>query len=87
MRLLQRFANWLGRPALSSRARPASRRHLVRLCLENLEDRLTPSAVSWDSGVKMAGASFSQTFNTAGTYPYHCSVHPFMKGTVVVKGP
>jgi plastocyanin len=31
------------------------------------------------------GASFSFTFTTAGTYPYHCSIHPGMVGTVIVK--
>ena len=32
------------------------------------------------------GASASYTFNTAGTYPYHCIYHPGMVGTVIVKG-
>jgi len=31
------------------------------------------------------GQSYSFTFNEAGTYPYHCNIHPSMKGTVIVK--
>ena len=31
-----------------------------------------------------SGATFSFTFATAGTVAYHCTIHPFMKGTVVV---
>ena len=30
-------------------------------------------------------ASFSFTFTTAGDYDYLCSIHPFMKGKVIVK--
>ena len=30
------------------------------------------------------GASYSFKFDSPGTYPYHCSLHPAMKGTVVV---
>src|SRR5579875_243718 len=30
------------------------------------------------------GATFSFTFTTPGTYTYHCTIHPFMHGTVVV---
>lgn len=30
-------------------------------------------------------ATFSFTFEKAGTYAYHCSIHPAMKGTVVVQ--
>ena len=28
---------------------------------------------------------FSYTFDKAGTYPYYCSIHPKMKGEVVVQ--
>lgn len=30
------------------------------------------------------GKTFSYTFATAGTYAYHCSIHPSMKATVIV---
>ena len=31
------------------------------------------------------GGSFSHRFDKPGTYAYHCTPHPFMKGVVVVK--
>jgi plastocyanin len=30
------------------------------------------------------GASYSFKFVNSGTYPYHCSIHPSMKATVIV---
>jgi plastocyanin len=30
------------------------------------------------------GATFSQTFTTAGTFTYHCSIHPSMTATITV---
>lgn len=37
-----------------------------------------------NSGQIMPGQSYSFTFQQAGTYPYHCSIHPQMKATVIV---
>ena len=28
--------------------------------------------------------TFMMLFNTAGTYAYHCNVHPYMKATIIV---
>jgi plastocyanin len=39
---------------------------------------------AFDSGQLAPGASFSQTFDTAGTFTYHCEIHPQMTGTIVV---
>lgn len=39
---------------------------------------------SFDSGMLDVGASWSYTFNSPGTFAYHCTPHPWMKGTVVV---
>ena len=40
---------------------------------------------SFDSEVKKQGESWSYTFTKAGTFPFHCTPHPFMKGVVVVR--
>jgi plastocyanin len=39
----------------------------------------------WDTGSIPPGGSKTTTFPAAGTFPYHCSVHPMMTGTVIVK--
>jgi plastocyanin len=43
----------------------------------------TSNSGIWNSGIISIGSSFSFTFSTPGTYPYHCNVHP-MTGTIVV---
>jgi plastocyanin len=40
---------------------------------------------TWNSGTIAPGASFSRTFPTAGTFSYHCTIHPGMIGSVVVQ--
>jgi plastocyanin len=40
---------------------------------------------SFDTQTIDRGAAGMVTFTTAGTFPYHCDFHPFMKATVVVR--
>jgi len=51
-------------------------------------DAATHTATSdkplFDTGSLTTGQSASFTFNTAGTFPYHCSIHPFMTATITV---
>jgi plastocyanin len=37
-----------------------------------------PAGSLWDSGVRNRGATFTHTFNTAGTFFYRCSQHSFL---------
>ena len=39
---------------------------------------------SWDTSTIASGSTASMTFNTVGTFPYHCAIHASMHGTVVV---
>jgi len=44
---------------------------------------------SFDSGmtnpIAAQSGTFSHTFTTAGTFAYHCAIHPFMKATIIVQ--
>jgi len=46
---------------------------------------VTANGQAFDSGYLAPGASFSYTFTKPGVYEYHCTYHPWMTGTVVVK--
>ncbi len=48
-----------------------------------------PHTVTSDTGafnhsLGGSGATFSFTFTRAGTFSYHCSIHPYMKATITV---
>lgn len=46
---------------------------------------VTADDKTFSSGPLSSGKSFSFTFTKAGTYTYHCSMHPGMKATIVVQ--
>jgi plastocyanin len=52
---------------------------------DNAGHTATADDASFNSGRLANGASFGQTFSTAGTYTYHCAIHPDMTGTIVVQ--
>jgi amicyanin len=43
---------------------------------------------SFDSGISTpiapSGGTYSFTFKQAGTFSYHCQIHPYMKATIIV---
>jgi plastocyanin len=45
----------------------------------------TVTGAGFDSGKLTQGQTFSHTFNEVGTYEYVCTIHPSMKGKVIVK--
>jgi len=45
----------------------------------------TANGGAWNSGVINPGQSFKTTMSTAGTFAYHCTIHPGMVGTVTVQ--
>jgi plastocyanin len=45
----------------------------------------TSDAPGWNSGIVAPRATYSATLTTAGTFPYHCSIHPGMVGRVTVR--
>jgi plastocyanin len=45
----------------------------------------TSDVPGWSSGVVAPGGQFSVALQTAGTFPYHCTIHPGMVGTIVVR--
>jgi plastocyanin len=39
----------------------------------------------WDSTIQGNGFTFSHTFSSSGSFPYHCNVHALQTGTVTVQ--
>lgn len=39
----------------------------------------------FDSGIMESGDTFEYTFESAGTYDYHCTLHPWAAGVVIVR--
>ena len=46
---------------------------------------VTADNAEFNSSNIASGATFTFKFDKAGSYPYHCSIHASMKGTVVVQ--
>lgn len=45
---------------------------------------ISDSGTELQSSSMANGQTYTHTFSTAGTFAYHCSIHPTMKGTIIV---
>ncbi|MCL4418094.1 MAG: cupredoxin family copper-binding protein [Actinobacteria bacterium] len=52
---------------------------------DSVTHTVTSNTKEFDSKALQPGESFSFTFKKAGTFPYYCSIHTFMNGTIIVK--
>ncbi len=52
---------------------------------DNTAHTSTANDGSWNSGNIAAGQSYTRTFSTAGSFAYHCGIHPNRVGTVTVQ--
>ncbi len=49
-----------------------------------VEHTVTSYSGAFDSGSISVNGNFSHLFTAAGTYPYYCTIHPSMTGSVIV---
>ena len=52
---------------------------------DSVSHTTTSDRPGWNSGTVAPGGQFSTSFQTPGTFPYHCSIHPGMTATVTVR--
>jgi len=50
------------------------------------EHTVTSDTAIFNSGTIAVGHKWNYTFNLAGSFPYHCGIHPSMHGIVIVTG-
>ena len=58
-----------------------------------LSKKLSPTQITWENGEPVfsprnsnlqSGSHFFHEFDSEGTYPYFCTIHPWMTGTIIV---
>jgi plastocyanin len=52
---------------------------------DSISHTSTSDGSSWNSGILAPGEHFEFAFQTAGTFSYHCTIHPGMVGAIVVR--
>lgn len=54
--------------------------------MDSVTHTVTADDGSFGSGDLSNGQTYTHTFTAPGSFGYHCSIHTYMKGNVVVKG-
>jgi len=53
--------------------------------MDAMTHTVTSDTGLFDSKNMSKGSDFSHTFSEKGTFNYHCAIHSFMKGTIIVE--
>ncbi len=53
--------------------------------MDSAEHTVTEDNNIFDSGSMNNDDTYNRTFNEEGTYNYYCTLHPYMKGTIIVE--
>ncbi len=51
---------------------------------DSVQHTIVSDSPAFSSPVLNTGDNYTFQFNSSGSFPYHCSLHPYMKGTIVV---
>ncbi|MGZ5501096.1 MAG: cupredoxin domain-containing protein [Nitrososphaeraceae archaeon] len=51
---------------------------------DSIQHTVTSDEGLFDTGPISPGDTFDNTFDTSGEFGYHCAIHPFMTGVVIV---
>jgi plastocyanin len=51
---------------------------------DGMDHTVTSNTNLFDSGIIASGGTYSRNFTTSGTFPYKCTLHSGMTGTVIV---
>jgi plastocyanin len=52
---------------------------------DTVDHQVVADGGEFSSPILKPGATWTNIFNTKGTFNYHCSLHPTMKGSIIVK--
>jgi plastocyanin len=51
---------------------------------DSVQHMVVSDSPAFSSSLLNTGDTYTFQFNSIGTYPYHCSIHTYMKGTITV---
>ena len=52
---------------------------------DSVQHSIVSDSPAFSSPLLNTGDTYTYQFNNSGSFPYHCSIHPYMKGTIVVE--
>jgi len=51
---------------------------------DSVQHTVVSDSSAFSSPLLSTGDTYTYQFNNSGSFSYHCSIHPYMKGTIVI---